>query len=164
MILFTKIQNDSDCGQGLSAGFSSTLRPSTRIDQGHRTLGSLAIARVEVEADLSAFESKEDIVKFRCRYLSVIGIASLALAISEIALAQNEITHSVRMIVPCPAGSSVDVVARNIARRITEKSGQQINVENVPAGTSSFMNIDSEALLDGYTTFLNAPVCESDDW
>jgi len=141
------------------------VRLSIRIEQRHRsTLGALVVALVDDEADLSTFKSKEDIVKLRRQYLSLVGIVSLALATSEIALAQNEITPPMRMIVPCPAGSSVDVLARNIARGMTEKSGQQINVENVPAGTSSFMDIDSEALLDGYTTFLNAPVCESDGW
>jgi tripartite-type tricarboxylate transporter receptor subunit TctC len=58
----------------------------------------------------------------------------------------------VRLIVPFPAGSSTDIVARLIAQKLTYRLGQQIVIEN-RAGASGNIGADTvaKAAPDGYT-------------
>ncbi len=71
-----------------------------------------------------------------------------------------------RMVVPLPAGSAVDVIARLIAQRLTARLGQPVVVEN-RAGASGTIGADvvAKAAPDGYTlgmatstTHMTAPV------
>jgi putative tricarboxylic transport membrane protein len=95
---------------------------------------------------------------------------SLALSAPAPALAESAPaawpTKPIRMIVPLPAGSAVDVVARLIGQKLGQRLGQTIVVEN-RAGASGA--IGTEALVraapDGYTigmatstTLATAPV------
>ena len=59
----------------------------------------------------------------------LIGVA-LALGAVTIASAENWPQRPVRIIVPLPAGSAVDVTARLLAERLTQKWGQGVVVEN----------------------------------
>jgi putative tricarboxylic transport membrane protein len=79
---------------------------------------------------------------------------SLALSIPTLAQSAPAAwpTKPIRMIVPLPAGSAVDVIARLIAQKLGQRLGQTIVVEN-RAGASGA--IGTEALVraapDGYT-------------
>lgn len=67
-------------------------------------------------------------------------------------------TRPITMVVPFPAGSSSDVVARLVAAELTEKLGQQVIVEN-RAGAGG--NIGGAAVAraepDGYTLLFTTP-------
>jgi tripartite-type tricarboxylate transporter receptor subunit TctC len=81
---------------------------------------------------------------------SFIVVATLALAWP--ALAQTYPGKPVRMIVPFAAGGPVDVVARLIGQKLSDKLGQQFVVENqVGAGGNTGMGNAAKAAPDGYT-------------
>ena len=74
--------------------------------------------------------------------------------------------HPLRMVVPLPAGSAVDVIARLISQRLSARLGQPVIVEN-RAGASGVIGADAvaKAAPDGYTlgmatstTHMTAPV------
>jgi tripartite-type tricarboxylate transporter receptor subunit TctC len=64
----------------------------------------------------------------------------------------------VRIIVPVPAGGSLDILARLMGQRLSDKLGQTFIVENRPGGAT---NIGIEAVVraapDGYTLLLVDP-------
>jgi tripartite-type tricarboxylate transporter receptor subunit TctC len=61
-------------------------------------------------------------------------------------------TRPVRLILPYPPGGSTDLVAREIAARLTETMGQQFIVDSRPgAGTLIGLSIGARAAADGYT-------------
>jgi tripartite-type tricarboxylate transporter receptor subunit TctC len=58
----------------------------------------------------------------------------------------------IRLIVPFPAGSSSDIVARVVANGLSERLGQQLVVENRPGASGSLgTEAVAHALPDGYT-------------
>ena len=60
--------------------------------------------------------------------------------------------HTVRIIVPVAAGGSQDIVARLLARHLTEALGQNVVVENQPgAGSNIGYEHAARARPDGYT-------------
>ena len=71
--------------------------------------------------------------------------------------AQTYPSGPIKLIVPFPAGGSVDMVARNVAKKLTEVLGQPVLVDN-RAGASG--NIGAEAAArspaDGYTLFVTS--------
>lgn len=86
-------------------------------------------------------------------------VAALAVFASEPAAAQRSPGTSadypnrpVRIIVPQAAGGGVDVVARNLAQKLSETWGQQVIVDNRP-GANGIIGIDAVAKSkpDGYT-------------
>ena len=66
--------------------------------------------------------------------------------------------HPVRIVVPFPAGGSNDIIARVLAQKLLERTGQQFFVEN-RGGAGG--NIGAEAVAssnpDGYTLLVTAP-------
>src|SRR4249920_1274946 len=61
----------------------------------------------------------------------------------------------VRMLVPFAAGSQTDILARWIGEKITEKSGQQVVVDNRPsAGGTIASQYVLAANPDGYTLMM----------
>jgi len=87
-------------------------------------------------------------------------LAALALTLATVpgALAQYP-AKPVRIIVPFPPGGPVDGVARQIAQRLSESTGQNFLVENRAGGNSA---IGSDAVAksapDGYTLLINASI------
>jgi tripartite-type tricarboxylate transporter receptor subunit TctC len=65
----------------------------------------------------------------------------------------------VRIVVPYPPGGTVDVVARNLAQRLTVQTGQQFIVDN-RAGANGTIGSDfvSKAAPDGYTLLVQASI------
>jgi tripartite-type tricarboxylate transporter receptor subunit TctC len=94
----------------------------------------------------------------------VLMLASAGMAVAQ--PAANWPDHPLRLVVPLPAGSAVDVIARLIAQRLTVRLGQPVVVEN-RAGASGTIGADvvAKAVPDGYTlgmatstTHMTAPV------
>lgn len=82
-------------------------------------------------------------------------LAAGAAALARPALAQGEAwpgAHAIRYIVPVAPGGSQDIVARLLARHLTEALGQGLLVENMPgAGSNIGYEFVSRARPDGYT-------------
>ena len=88
----------------------------------------------------------------RRRFLHLAAGAVVLPAVSRFAWAQTYPTRPVRFIVSYPAGSSPDLVARLVARRLSDRLGQQFVVENPPGATEMVLR----APPDGYTLLMTA--------
>ena len=86
--------------------------------------------------------------------LKTLGIA-VALAVagaSHAAVQDNYPTKPVRLVVPFTPGGSTDILARLVAKQITDTFGQQCIIDNRPgAGGTIGMEIAARAAPDGYT-------------
>jgi tripartite-type tricarboxylate transporter receptor subunit TctC len=85
-------------------------------------------------------------------------IAGCALLFGTAAMAQGYPSHPVKIVVPFPAGGSNDIIARILAQKLTERSGQTFLVEN-RGGAGGNIGADAVASSDpdGYTLLLTAP-------
>lgn len=84
-------------------------------------------------------------------------IAPLMLA--TMCAAQNFPAKSIQFILPYPAGSNPDVVARTVAQKLVESLGKPVIVENRPAGSGGVIGMQAvlAAPADGHTLMLGAP-------
>ncbi|HKQ27876.1 MAG TPA: tripartite tricarboxylate transporter substrate binding protein [Burkholderiales bacterium] len=82
-------------------------------------------------------------------------IAVLASALCGTSLAQSWPTKPVRIVVAYPPGGGIDVMARQIAERLTGAWGQPVVVENKP-GANTILATDSvsKSAPDGYTVLM----------
>jgi tripartite-type tricarboxylate transporter receptor subunit TctC len=93
--------------------------------------------------------------------MALMTIAALSLALSaahaQAPQAQDYPNRLIRIIVPFTAGGAVDVIARTMAKYLSDKFHQQIYVENRPGASG---NIGAEAVAqaasDGYTLLVSA--------
>jgi len=91
-------------------------------------------------------------------------LASIAAAISLAtapAMAQGWPDKAVRILVPAPAGSSLDVLARTIGEKLKDKFGATVIVENKPAAGGTVATAEvAKAAPDGNTLLLgfNGPL------
>jgi tripartite-type tricarboxylate transporter receptor subunit TctC len=84
------------------------------------------------------------------------GAAALP-AVSRIARAQTYPTRSVRIIVPLSPGSAADILARQIATKLSDNWSQPVIVENRPgAGTTVGADAVARAAPDGHTLLINS--------
>ncbi len=76
------------------------------------------------------------------------------------ATAQPYPTRTVSIVVPYPAGGSVDGVARILAQKLAETLGQSVIVENRAGGAGGIVgaNYVAKAPPDGYTLMLTASI------
>lgn len=92
---------------------------------------------------------------FRCRSFL---IACGAMLLSGALMAQSYPAKPVKIVVPFPPGGSNDIIARILAQKMSERTGQTFLVENRPGAAG---NIGAEAVAraepDGYTLLLTAP-------
>ncbi len=89
--------------------------------------------------------------EFRMSFVRCL-IALVALTFSAPALAQPYPSKPVRIIVPFAAAGPVDVVARLVGQKLSEKLGQQFLIDNqVGAGGNTGMGNAARAAADGYT-------------
>src|SRR3954466_2452159 len=75
-------------------------------------------------------------------------------------LAQPYPSRTVSVVVPYPAGGSVDVVARLIVQKLNESMGADFIVENRAGGAGGAVGANSvaKAAPDGYTLMLTASI------
>jgi tripartite-type tricarboxylate transporter receptor subunit TctC len=77
-----------------------------------------------------------------------------ALAVTA-ACAQNYPVRPIRLIAPFPASGGVDIVARQIAQKLSERWAQQVVVDNRPGATGIIgTDLAAKSAPDGYTLLL----------
>ena len=91
--------------------------------------------------------------------IAAFAVALLGLLPSS-ATAQSYPSRTVSVVVPFPAGGSVDGVARILVQKLNETVGQHFVVENRAGGASGTVgaNAVAKAAPDGYTLLLSASV------
>jgi tripartite-type tricarboxylate transporter receptor subunit TctC len=70
-------------------------------------------------------------------------------------------TKPVKVVVPAPAGSSLDVIVRGMSETLSKRWGQPLVVDNKPgAGGTIGMDLVAKAPADGYTLGIgfNGPI------
>src|ERR1041384_2398064 len=87
-------------------------------------------------------------------------LACVLLAFAAPALAQPWPNRTVSVVVPFPAGGSVDVVARLLVQKLNESMGGSFIVENRAGGAGGAVGANSvaKAAPDGYTLMLTASI------
>src|SRR3982751_2322313 len=87
-------------------------------------------------------------------------IALVFILLAPPAFAQPYPSRTVSVIVPYPAGGSVDVVARLIVQKLNESMGASFIVENRAGGAGGAVgaNAVAKAAPDGYTLMLTASI------
>src|SRR5436190_10275386 len=94
--------------------------------------------------------------------LAIASALTLALLahIPHAARADDYPSRTVTVVVPFPAGGSVDGVARILVQKLNETAGQHFIVENRAGGASGIVgaNAVAKAAPDGYTLLLSASV------
>ena len=96
------------------------------------------------------------------RLVAILASLAAALAVAApTAFAQAWPDRAVRILVPAPAGSSLDVLARTIGEKLKDKSGATVIVENKPAAGGTVATAEvAKAAPDGHTLLLgfNGPL------
>jgi tripartite-type tricarboxylate transporter receptor subunit TctC len=94
---------------------------------------------------------------YRRQFLHLVAGAVALPAVSRIARAQTYPTRSVRIIVPLSPGSAADILARQIATKMSDSWSQPVIVENRPgAGTTLGADAVAKAAPDGHTLLINS--------
>jgi len=90
---------------------------------------------------------------------SALAIA-LVVPLAAATTAQNYPSRTVTVVVPFPAGGSVDGVARILVQKLNETMGQHFIVENRAGGASGIVgaNAVAKAAPDGYSLLVSASV------
>ncbi len=90
----------------------------------------------------------------RCK-ASVLGLLAIVLAGSSFAQPSGYPNRPVKMVAPFAPGGPVDVVARVLAPKLSERLGQQFYVENHPGGSGNIGTaLVARAPPDGYTVLV----------
>ena len=86
----------------------------------------------------------------------MIAMLALPLAAGAAHAQQNYPTKPVRLIVPFPPGGPSDIVARTLAKKLTEAFKQSIVVDNRPGGAGGAIGTETAVTAnpDGYTMIL----------
>jgi tripartite-type tricarboxylate transporter receptor subunit TctC len=94
------------------------------------------------------------------RPIALLLFAATLIASPAPTIAQPYPSRTVTVIVPFPAGGSVDGVARILVQKLNETAGQHFIVENRPGGASGTVgaNAVAKAAPDGYTLLISASV------
>ncbi|MDA9506294.1 hypothetical protein XI09_16970 [Bradyrhizobium sp. CCBAU 11386] len=95
----------------------------------------------------------------RRHVLALLGTALFGLAAAPVD-AETYPSRVVTIVVPYPAGGSVDGVARLLAQKLSEQFGQSFIVENRAGGAGGIVgaNYVAKAAPDGYTLMLTASI------
>ncbi len=87
--------------------------------------------------------------------MAVVCSGVMNIVLSTASPAQSFPAKPIRMVVPYPAGTGTDIVARAIAQKLSMRPGYSVVVDNRPgAGTIIGMDIVSKANPDGYTLLM----------
>ena len=107
-------------------------------------------------------QSSESVPAWKSALAALLLASAASSAIGHAANAPAYPQRPVRMIVPFPAGGSIDVVSRSIAQRWNALLGQQIVIDN-RGGAAGTLGASLVALAqpDGYTLLYanNGPLC-----
>lgn len=88
----------------------------------------------------------------RLRSVCRIAVALSVAGVAPQALAQAYPVKPVRIVIPFPPGSGADILARAVAMKLTERSGQQVLVDPRPGGSGIVAaELVLKAPADGYT-------------
>jgi tripartite-type tricarboxylate transporter receptor subunit TctC len=88
----------------------------------------------------------------RRRFLRLAASSAALMAAAGGAWPQAYPSRPVRLIVPFAPGGGVDILARIIAQKMSDRLGQQFFVENIPTGASNVANaLAAKAAPDGHT-------------
>lgn len=89
---------------------------------------------------------------FRRRFLQLAAVVTASGAVSRIALASDYPTRPVHWIIGFPPGGGTDIVARIMARWLSDHLGQEVVIINKPgAGTNIATQAAINSPADGYT-------------
>jgi tripartite-type tricarboxylate transporter receptor subunit TctC len=97
----------------------------------------------------------------RTTLLTLAFVVSNSLGLVHHAAAQTWPTKPVRVLVPAPAASSLDIIVRTLGDKLKDRWGQPLVVENKPgAGGMLGMDVVAKAPPDGYTLGIgfNGPI------
>jgi tripartite-type tricarboxylate transporter receptor subunit TctC len=101
---------------------------------------------------LPAEESPLQLCPRRLFIAAVAALATLTGIASAVAQAPTYPAKPIRLVVPFPAGGSLDVVARAIGQKLTESWGQPVVIDNRPgAGGNIGADLVAKSAPDGYT-------------
>ncbi|MDB5904792.1 MAG: tripartite tricarboxylate transporter substrate binding protein [Betaproteobacteria bacterium] len=91
-------------------------------------------------------------MKLKAISIAAAAFASTAFGAAHAATQDNYPNKPVRLVVPFTPGGSTDILARLVAKQITDSFGQQCIIDNRPgAGGTIGMEIAARAAPDGYT-------------
>src|SRR5438309_2802480 len=89
---------------------------------------------------------------------NILTVLAVALVCASGAAAQNWPSRAIHLIVPFPAGSSPDLIARVLSEKLAPALGQPVIVENRPgAGGNLGTALVARAAPDGYTIGISIP-------
>jgi tripartite-type tricarboxylate transporter receptor subunit TctC len=79
-------------------------------------------------------------------------LLAVAVAAPRLALAQDYPVRPIRLVVPYTPGTGIDIIARTVGPRLTDRWGQPVVVENRPGASGNIgADIVAKAQPDGYT-------------
>ena len=87
-----------------------------------------------------------------CFSMALLSLLPMLTAAPQSAAAQSYPSRPVKVIVPYPAGAAADLIGRIVAQKLSEQSGAQFYVENLPgAGGTLGTAAAARAAADGHT-------------
>src|SRR5437762_14387537 len=82
-------------------------------------------------------------------------LGALFACIATVASAQGYPTRPIRVVVPFPAGGTTDILARDVAQKLTEVLGHAAVVDTRPgAGSNIDPDFDAKRAPDGHTLLM----------